>query len=143
MRVLLSPLAVKLAAAAVLVFAVYHAHRGLASVHFSSAAEARAFFLAQNLYCHNGATASSTLGSFFVSQRSLTMDDILPLSYRSQCGMTPEWSGVLWVCEIENRQIRTRILTSTISGKVRVWGNVCVAGDDALMDHIEHLYRTR
>jgi hypothetical protein len=59
------------------------------------------------------------------------------------CGLTPAWRGILWVCQIESRAERLGLQVEAIGGKWRVWGNVLVAGDEDLMDRIEEFYEDK
>ena len=142
MRILNSPLSLHLsglAVLAVLSFAVLRVQSD--TVEFASIEDARDFFQSRGLHCHLGTSGAPMMDSFFVADHPLAFDDILAVSFRSQCGEKPEWKGVLWVVQLQKKGSATAIDVNSIGGKTRVWGNIVVAGDNDLMDHIEKLYR--
>jgi hypothetical protein len=62
----------------------------------------------------------------------------------SQCGLTPDWKGVVWVGVIHWRDASgdvTSILNpQALDGYWRVWGEVLVGGDPELLARLEQLY---
>jgi hypothetical protein len=57
---------------------------------------------------------------------------------KRNCGLTPVWRGAVWACQISFHGSLLEI--ATIDGKLRIWGNVLVAGDEEVMDRIVRLY---
>jgi hypothetical protein len=107
--------------------------------HFATAAQAKQFFVRQGLYWGSSAKeASGCYGNFFVANRPISYAEIQSAANQRNRGLTSAWSGILWVCQIN---CHATLATSSVAGKSRVWGNVLVAGDEALMDRIEDLYR--
>jgi hypothetical protein len=58
---------------------------------------------------------------------------------RRDCGLTPAWRGILWVCQLGD----LGPYPDLIGGKWRVWSKILVAGDEDLMDRIEQVYRNK
>jgi hypothetical protein len=144
MRVCNLVLTGNLAAAAGVVlftFACAHSNSALAPVQFANVRDARQFMRQHGLNCHDGTCEVPTVvNSFFVADRPLTFEDTQAVSHRGKCGMTPAWKGIVWFGQIRGAD-NFGLMVDSVGGHSRVWGNVIVAGDDALMDHIESLYR--
>jgi hypothetical protein len=94
---------------------------------------------AAGLYIHSGSQSGLIGDNFYVADHPLAWDDLEEVHSRRDCGLTPAWRGILWVCQINTAN--TTNLPDSIGGKCRVWGNVCVVGDEELMDRMEALYR--
>src|SRR5262245_45957507 len=73
-------------------------------IQFSCAREAVDFAVAHGLHCHSG-TYDKTLfpNNGYISDRPLSFEDVISVSTRRQCGLTPEWTGVLWFIQADSR----------------------------------------
>jgi hypothetical protein len=111
-----------------------------APIQFESAGEVCDLANAGGLIVTHENSASSH-SVFFVSDRTLTQDDLLAVATRRDCGKTPGWRGIVWVSPIRAGPGAT-LFPEFIDGNCRIWGNVVVAGDQDLMDRIEALYRS-
>jgi hypothetical protein len=110
----------------------------LAPVQFANAAEARDFFAANGLHCHEGTPGSvSGCGNYYVANHPISEDDTLQLAADGSRGAVPEWQGVLWVAQIRGYSGAHGLMIDSVRGKTRIWGNIVVAGDEKLMDWIE------
>jgi hypothetical protein len=108
-------------------------------IAFAGASEFKDFVASRGIHINSGAASGNSRDKFFVADRPLALDDFENLQSRQNCGLTPSWRGILWVCEIHNAG--NTLCTNQMDGKWRVWGNVIVAGDEDLMERIEELYR--
>ena len=106
---------------------------------FATAQELKSFAISSGLICHCGNGSGSVYNNYFLADHPIAIDDLAGVSTRRDCGLTPAWRGVLWVCPLG----RLGPYPEFIGGKWRVWGNVLVAGDEPLMDRIEELYRNK
>ena len=111
-----------------------------APVGFETARELRSFVDASGLQTRDDGAPNG--GLFFITDHALTVKDMEAVATRRDCGLTPSWRGILWATQI-SASTSTVYPTQGFGGKWRVWGNVVVAGDEDLMDHIEELYRNQ
>jgi hypothetical protein len=79
--------------------------------------------------------------NFFIADHALSVEAVRELASirKWDCGLTPAWRGLLWVCAIHSPY--WQVESETIGGKKRIWGRLLVAGDEGLMDRIEELVR--
>jgi len=110
------------------------------SIAFKNAAEFKDFALCNGFFFHRGNMNGVVGGNYFIADHLVTLDDLEEVLTRRDCGLTPAWRGILWVCQIHDTPWFTALDTDHVDGKRRVWGNVLVAGDEDLMDRIEELY---
>jgi hypothetical protein len=112
-----------------------------APIHFSTIAQAKEFFLRQGLFCHDGTKGKNAFGNYFVASHPIDFDSLQMIINRRNCGMTPAWRGILWICQLHRGNNGWIVITDSVDGNCRVWGDVLVAGDEELMDRIEELFR--
>ena len=110
------------------------------SIAFKNAAEFKDFALCNGFFFHSGNVNGVVGGNYFIADHLVTLNDVEEVLTRRDCGLTPAWRGILWVCQIHDTPWFTALATDHVDGKRRVWGNVLVAGDEDLMDRIEELY---
>jgi hypothetical protein len=81
------------------------------------------------------------INSFFITEHPLSVEALGKLHSidKRDCGLTPAWRGLLWVCALHSPY--WHVDSETIGGKKRIWGRLLVAGDEELMDRIEQLVR--
>ena len=119
-----------------------HAATSSAPVSFADVREFKRFAEAEGLFHHTGARGPGSANNFFVADHSITFDDVTSIGTRRDCGLMPGWKGVLWVYQIPARPDADYLFPEP-SGNWRVWGNVLVAGDEALMDRMEQVKQSR
>jgi hypothetical protein len=108
---------------------------------FATVEAAKQFCTSRGLHWHTGTNAVPTFNSFYVADHPITFNDTLKVAFRSNCGMTPDWKGILWITQLNTSPMQTNFLPYSVGGKYRIWGNVLVAGDEDLMDQIETWFR--
>jgi hypothetical protein len=108
------------------------------TTEFETAQELRDFAISSGLMFHCGNGSGFVYNNYFLADHPIAFDDLAGVSTRRDCGLSPAWRGVLWVCPLGTLGPDPYL----IGGKWRVWGNVLVAGDELLMDRIEDLYRS-
>jgi hypothetical protein len=116
------------------------------STQFQSVREFREFAASQGLHLHGGTAAGRVVfpeNNCYVADHSITFDDLDGVSTRRDCGLTPAWRGILWVSLIRDDSTNVDMIPEQLGGTWRIWGNLVVAGDEALMNRIEELYRTK
>jgi hypothetical protein len=114
-------------------------------VHFKSVFDFKEFADTGGLHYHSGASTGQLVfpaDNFYVADRVISKDDLEGVCTRRDCGLTPAWRGILWVCQIDATHVGTTHPES-LGGKWRIWGNVVAAGDEELMDRIEAMYRIK
>lgn len=77
--------------------------------------------------------------SFYIADHPLDPSDVERVGSRHDCGLTPSWKGIVWVCQICSSG--HDLVPSSIGGNTRIWGNVLLAGDGDLMDQLEKVIR--
>ena len=108
-----------------------------APVHFHTIEQFREFVRNHGLFCHSGRADESAFGdNVFVGDHPLYSDDLIVLN-KGDCGINPRWRGIVWITE---HPAPFRLCIGSIGGATRIWGNLLVAGDLELMDHIEALW---
>ena len=92
--------------------------------------------LAKNsdLYVHSGVEDGEISGNFYLADHPIDLDDVDAVSTRDQCGLTKEWKGIVWVSQTQFPY--GTLSPSSIGGNRRVYGNVLVAGDKALINRV-------
>lgn len=125
-----------MAAALVAVSSVYFASQST-STTFESASELREFAEGHGLYVHAGGTDTNTC--YFVADHDIDGDDCSAAASRFNCGHGPEWKGLVWVCQIHSPG--HSLCDNLVTGHKRVWGNVLIAGDPAVIDQIERRFQ--
>jgi hypothetical protein len=111
-------------------------------IQFKSVSEFKDFADANGLYLHSGTSSGNLVfpaNNFYVADHAISLDDLDEVCSRRDCGLTPAWRGILWVCQIETTH--GTAFPDQIDGKWRVWGNVMVVGDETLMDRIEAMHQ--
>jgi hypothetical protein len=108
------------------------------TIQFDTAQELKEFAVSKGLAYHSGSTSGISGNTYYLADHPLTFNGLEPVCTRRACGLTPAWRGILWVSQIHNPS--TTFFPEQLGGKWRVWGNVCVAGDEALMDRIQEFY---
>jgi hypothetical protein len=112
-----------------------HAASTASPVRFADIQEFKAFADGLGLYHHTGTRFSSVSNNCYVADHAITFDDLTSVATRRDCGLTPSWAGVLWVNQIPAQPSGDYVFPEP-GGKWRLWGNVLVAGDEALMDRM-------
>jgi hypothetical protein len=113
-------------------------------VAFNDVQEFKTFAVSNGLYFHagnhNGIVESPALDrNYYLADHAITLDDLIAVGHRRDCGLTSAWRGIIWVCQFRGE---FGLLPDSLGGKWRVWGNVVVAGDEDLMDRIEDFWRS-
>jgi hypothetical protein len=108
-----------------------------APTEFETSRDLKEFALANGLVFHCGNGNGIFYNNYYLADHPLALDDFPGVATRRDCGLTPAWHGVLWVCQLGTSGPYPEL----IGGKWRIWGHVLVAGDPKLMDRIEELYR--
>jgi hypothetical protein len=110
-------------------------------VHFKTLREFKDFALSKGL-CFSKQPVP-LFDNFFIADHPLSIESLqeLPIVRKRDCGLTPAWRGLLWVCAIHSRY--GQVDFETIGGKKRIWGKLLVAGDEELMNRIEQLLRSQ
>ena len=85
---------------------------------FDSVASVRTAIEGSGLYV---SCLKSPYGSFYVSDRPLTRDDIDNVFFLKDCGLSPAWSGVVWISQIKTPSSAMQV--TYIDGNWRAWGN--------------------
>jgi hypothetical protein len=106
---------------------------------FETARELKDFAISSGLVFHCGNGSGFVCNNYFLADHPIALDDLASIATRRDCGLTPAWCGVLWVCPLG----KSGPCPDLMGGKWRVWGKVLVAGDQDLMDRIEELYRIK
>ena len=106
-------------------------------VHFQTLREFKDFAISKGLCFPEQAVF---INSFFIGDHSLSAEALRKLHSmdKRDCGLTPAWRGLLWVCALHSG-FDSRLHSETIGGKSRIWGRLLVAGDEELMNRIERL----
>jgi hypothetical protein len=106
-------------------------------VSFKSLEEFREFAQQWRLCCMLGA-AETMCGrdNLFVAPQAVSSASLPP--HKGQCGLTEAWQGVIWIADITGPMA---LQPTSLGGHWRLWGNLVAAGDPALMDRIEELFR--
>jgi hypothetical protein len=107
---------------------------------FKNVKEVKDFAVSKGLVFHCGNGNGIVCSNFFLADHPLTIDDLDGVCSRHDCGLTPAWRGVLWVCQLGGI---AELYPECLGGTWRIWGSVLVAGDEKLMDRIEGLYRNK
>ena len=110
-------------------------------IHFKNSRELSEFATSNGLVIHCGNERGVINDNYYIADHPLTLDELGPVSRRRDCGLTPAWRGILWVCQLHGPLMS--LDPEVLGGKWRIWGNVVVAGDENLMDRIESLYRDK
>jgi hypothetical protein len=108
-------------------------------VQFRTGVELRQFADSNGLRTHDAGVAK--FSNFYIADRPLTDAELVGIGRKDACGLTDDWRGVLWACEIRHGAIT--LVADCLGGKRRIWGNLVVAGDEELMDRIEQIARDR
>jgi hypothetical protein len=110
---------------------------------FNDVVDFRHFIRAKGIQLHGGTMHGGICGeSFFIADHPIEFDDVAGLRIMRDSGLTHEWTGILWVAQLDVPGKTNFDPADQIIGNWRVWGNVLVAGDEELMNRIEELYGT-
>jgi hypothetical protein len=117
--------------------AVAHATNRPSSPQFKTSSELCTFAIAHGLVMTQ---EKGNRQVFYVSDHTLTKDDIVAVAIQRDRGLTPQWRGILWASQVRGRILG--LYADSVHGNKRMWGNVLVAGDEQLMDRIEAMHRS-
>ncbi len=146
-----SPVFSKAAAGLFCVIAAFVGCRNVAAsmmprpVHFTNVHEFKEFASVNVLFSHTGTSSGKMVcpsNTFHVADHAIEIDDLYDISPCRDCGLTLAWHGILWVSQLYGDASKVGLFPEDLGGKWRVWGNVVVADDEALMDCIEKMHRT-
>jgi hypothetical protein len=106
--------------------------------HFENVYAFKDFCTEHGFYFHSGTAYVYMCGeTCFIADHPVTKEDLAELRLTRNCGLTPNWRGIIWVSRAHSSSLT--IYPEHIGGNWRLWGNVVVAGDAELMDRIEAL----
>jgi hypothetical protein len=104
------------------------------AAHFDSSAELSDFLVSRGFLIRHGKAPSEPYFSFFFSDHAVGDDEFAQLSFCTDCGLSPKWKGIVRVDQLHSSI--GELEPTSISGKIRICGNVLLAGDEELMDRV-------
>jgi hypothetical protein len=105
-------------------------------VYFESVSEFRDFAVKNGLLLHASGMADAG-DNCYVSDHAVSLEHLLNLT-KKNCGRGGEWRGVIW---IHGHSRHSYVAAGSIGGHCRIWGNLLVAGDEALLERVEEIHR--
>jgi hypothetical protein len=105
-------------------------------VYFESISEFRAFAAKNHLLLQPSGMADAG-DNFYVSDHAVTLEHLLSLT-KKDCGLSAAWRGIIWV---HGHSRLSYVAAGSIGGHCRIWGNLLVAGDQALLERVEEIHR--
>ncbi len=110
-------------------------------IAFASTEELQSFAEAHGLQCQR---EPGELGGVFITGASMALRELETRACKANCGLTPEWKGILWIKQIHSPNQNSLWHfdpEKDLGGKCRIWGNLVAAGDEEFMDRLEAWYR--
>jgi hypothetical protein len=103
-------------------------------LQFRNVRELKAWAEGRGLYCRSDWEDGRVTDGLAISTHPLTWEQVGRLC-RSMPGKGGDWEGVLWaMTPPSDREV---IPVLPWAGECRVWGEILVTGDPALLDHLE------
>ena len=101
---------------------------------FATSRELSDFLTSRGFSLQHGHAPPGAVVNFIFSDHVLADEDAADLSCCTDCGLTPKWKGVVRVNQIHSSI--GSLVTTSIGGNTRIWGNLLLAGDDELIERV-------